>query len=202
MTDDNDPKQKIKRLFEHTFPQPQVNPITQSGTGNIIAFGNVSIGQDRPKRPRPAVPVHPGVEHITVQQKVILKSLVNEVVATEARLKKSPKSYGAVWSALTKKCGVTSYHLISLNDFDKARGYLNSWLGRLNSMRSAPVKNGEAWRKKKYAYIKINSKGPDETQAVNVYIKRNFGAESLSELANDELEQVYRYVAGRRSRRR
>jgi hypothetical protein len=203
MTDDSNPKSKITRLMGQTSSsQPAASSITQSGSNNIIAFGNVNLGQLQPRAPRATVPTSPGVDHITDPQKVVLKDLVDEIVATEARLKESPASYTAVWKSLNKKCGVSTYHLIALENFDGARVYLNSWLGRLNSMRSAPVKNGDAWRKKKYAYIKINSKQPDDAKALAVYIKRNFKADSITELANDELERVYRYVAGRRNKRR
>ena len=76
---------------------------------------------------------------------------------------------------------------------------MHQWVGRLDSMASAPVKDGDAWRKRKYAYIKINSK--NDTDAIDRYIAKNFGATSLSELDNAQLEQVYRYVASRKNKR-
>jgi hypothetical protein len=202
MTDDSDPKKKITRLFEQTVPRPAAAPsIVQSGTGNIIAFGNVSIGQEGRRAPRVTVAANPGIDHITETQKTTLKQIVSDVVATEARLKKSPKSHGAVWSAVNKACGVTSYHLIALEDFETARGYLNSWLGRLNGMKSAPVKNGDAYRRRRYSYIKVNTKHPEDAAALDAYILKKFKVTSISELSNPELEQAYRYVASRKSRR-
>lgn len=211
MNDDTDPKQKIKRLFEQTerkeFRPEKSQPghtITQSGSGNVIALGNVYIGgSSTPEaKPKPVVQASPGETHISESQKVKLKQLVNDVVATEAKLKKRPKSHAAVWGALNKHCHVTSYHLISIEDFTKARTYLHKWLGRLNSAKSAPIKNGDNWRRNKYAYIKVNTKQAEDDDALRRYIKKNFGATSITELANDELERAYRYVAGRRNRRR
>lgn len=140
--------------------------------------------------------VKPGVEHITEENAVSLTALVNKIVETETKLKKNPTSHRAVWGALNSHCNVTRYRLIQLADFERAQKYLHQWLGRINSMASAPVKDGDVWRNRRYAYIKINSK--DDPNAVTKYIKRNFNAESLTTLSNDELERVYRYVAGRK----
>jgi transcriptional regulator with XRE-family HTH domain len=140
--------------------------------------------------------VKPGDEHISEGQAAKLTELVNEIVEIEAKLKKAPKTHRAVWGALNAHMGVTRYRLIPLIGFEKAEKYLRQWIGRLNSMASAPTKDGDAWRKRKYAYIKINSK--DDPSSIDLYIARNFKATSLTELSNDELEQVYRYVAGRK----
>lgn len=140
--------------------------------------------------------VKPGDEHISQEQAAKLTELVNEVVDLEAKLKKNPKTHRAVWGSLNAHMGVTRYLLIPFDGFSKAEKYLRQWIGRLTSMASAPVKDGDAWRKRKYAYIKINSK--DDPEALNKYIKRSFKAESLTELSNEQLEQTYRYVAGKK----
>lgn len=140
--------------------------------------------------------VKPGDEHITQAQAATLTTLVNEIVELEAKLKQKPKTHRSVWGSLNAHMGVTRYLLIPLIGFEKAEKYLRQWIGRLNSMASAPVKDGDAWRKRKYAYIKINSK--DDPAAIERYIAKHFGASSLSDLSNEELEQVYRYVAGRK----
>jgi hypothetical protein len=140
--------------------------------------------------------VEPSDEHISDEQAASLKELVEQVVTTEQKLKQTPKGQRTVWSALNAHCGVPSYRLIKLEDFAKAQKYLHQWLGRLSSMATAPVKDGDAWRKRKYAYIKINSK--NDPDIVDRYIARNFQASSLSDLSNDELEQVYRDVASKK----
>lgn len=144
--------------------------------------------------------VKPGIEHITEEQAVLLTALVGDVIETEAKLKKSPATHRAVWGALNAYCKVTKYRLIPLADFSKAEKYLRQWLGRLNSGASAPVKNGDKWRSSRYSYIKINTKSTAEDEALRAYMKRNFGAatESLTQLSNDELDKVYRYVASRK----
>lgn len=137
--------------------------------------------------------VKPGEEHISQAQAATLTALVNEIVELEGKLKQRPKTHRSVWGSLNAHMGVTRYLLIPKDGFAKAEKYLRQWIGRLNSAASAPVKDGDAWRKRKYAYIKINSK--DNPDAVDLYIAKNFKASSLTELSNDQLEQVYRYVA-------
>ncbi|MGH1416856.1 MAG: hypothetical protein ACRBB0_25455 [Pelagimonas sp.] len=207
MTDSNDPKKKITQLFEQTnskkggsAPHDNSRHVTQTGSGNIYAEGDVHFNQPATK-PRVQVSADPGGEHVSDEQKAKLKQLVDDVIATEQKLKKRPRSYGAVWGALNKHCKVTTYHRIAFEDFEKARRFLHQELGRLNSMKSAPVKNGDDWRNRKYKYIKINSKDPADKKAIDAYILKNFGATSLTELANDELERAYRYIAGRRNKR-
>lgn len=142
--------------------------------------------------------VTPGEEHITEKQASDLIALVDTVVETEQKLKQAPKTHRAVWAALNRHCEVTSYRLIPLGEFERARKYLHQWLGRLNAMPSAPVKNGDALRKRQYAYIKINSK--DFPEAVDQYIHKNFKASSLTELSDEDLKRTYQYVAGRKKK--
>lgn len=175
---------------------------TVAGVGMAGAGAVVNITNTNKHTTKVVAQTTPGDEHISIEERAALKRLVDEVAETEARLRKMPKSHRAIWSALNAHCRVSSYHLIAKEDFEKARRYLHQWMGRLNAGKSAAVVNGEAWRKKRYAYIKINTKDPEDDAALMAYIKRNFHTDSLTELANDELEQTYRYVAGRRNRRR
>lgn len=171
--------------------------------GNVVGIGHIASNsgmiQISPKNITKAITL-PGEEHITVEQRAILKDLVDKIVETELTLKKAPKSHRAVWSSLNAHCRVNTYTLIAAGDFEKARKFLHQWLGRLNSSASAPVKDGDNWRKRHYAYIKINSKAPEDGKAVKEYMKRKYRTESLTELTNDQLDAVYKYVAGRRNR--
>lgn len=170
--------------------------------GNVIGVINGgTIHQIHTQRhvQKTVAEVKPGDEHISNEQATALHALVDTVVETESRLKQKPRGHRAVWGALNAHCGVPAYRLIRVEDFGKAQKYLHQWIGRLGSMPSAPVKDGDAWRKRKYAYIKINSK--NEPEAVDRYVAKNFGVASLSELDNTQLEQVYRYVASRKAKK-
>ncbi|PZU17836.1 MAG: transcriptional regulator [Shinella sp.] len=182
--------------FEKQVIRGDVSGVGFAGPGAQIQIVNT---QNHRTTVRPET--KPGDQHISVEQRAVLLDLVNKVVEKEALLKKTPKSHRAVWSSLNKHCKVNSYQLIAAADFDKARSYLNQWIGGLHSMRSAPVKDGDDWRKRKITYIKTNTKAPDDEAAMRDYIRKNFGVASLTELSNDEMEQTYKYVARRRSRK-
>lgn len=173
--------------------------------GNVSGIGFVGDGATVHINHNPKTIVKaetkPGVDHIDEGQCAVLKDLVDQVVEKEAILKKAPKTHRAVWASLNKHCGVATYRLIARTDFDKAKSYLLQWMGSLNGMKSAPIKDGVAWRNSRLKALHANVRGDQLLeQAMRAYIKREFKAESLADLANDELEKTYRYVAGKRSR--
>ena len=172
------------------------------GVGVAQGGATVNIVNTQHHVTRVKAETKPGEEHITVDQRSKLTKLVDEIVKAEGLLKKAPKSHRAVWAALNAHCRVNTYTLIPIGDFEKASNFLHQWIGRLSSSASAPVKDGDNWRKRHYAYIKINSKDPVDAEAVASYMARKFKADSLTDLSNDELEAVYRYVAGRRNKRK
>lgn len=177
-------------------------PVRQSakgGAGNVVHFvngGTVNMISTPKHVTRTTAEVKPGDEHITPNQAAKLTALVQEVVELEAKLKKTPKGFRAVWGALNAHCGVTRYLLIAADDYDKAEKYLRQWIGRLNSMASAPVADNDAWRKRRYAYIKINTR--DDEAWLTAYLRKNFKAESLTEISDGDLDKAYRAVASRK----
>ncbi len=194
--------QNVEAVANHVGFEKQAIHGPVSGIGFVGPGANVHLIQTTNHRTITKAETKPGVEHIDEAQKSALKALVDDVVDKERVLKKSPKTHAAVWAALNRHCGVTTYALIKKDDFEKARKYLHMWLGRLNSSPSASVKDGEAWRKSRYSFIKVNSKSEEDAAALKAYMARKYKAESLTELSNDELEEVYRYVAGRRNKKR
>jgi len=177
---------------------PQVKVGVSSGNIAVVNGGTVHQVHTQHHVHKTIAEVKPGEEHIDDGQASALQMLVGDVFSLEQKLKAQPKTKAAIWASLNAHCGVPKYRLIKREDFTRAEKYLRQWIGRLSSMASAPVKDGDSWRKRKYAYIKINAK--DDPTAVDKYIARNFKATSLTELSNDELEQVYRYVAGRKKK--
>lgn len=173
-----------------------------SGVGFAQAGATVHIINTNNHVTRIKAETKPGEDHISLQQRSILKDLVDQVAEKEVTLKRQPKGHRAIWSSLNKHCGVNTYTLIALDDFEKARKYLYVWLGRLNASKSASSADGSAWRRSRYAYIKINSKDHEDEKSLKAYMLRNYKASSLTELSDDQLDNVYKYVAGRRSRKR
>jgi len=193
---------------EHTV-QPTVRPVKVPGSnvvqlvggdvngGSVTMSGNTLNMISTPKHiTRTVAEVKPGEQHITDEQAAKLTALVHEIVELETKIKKKPNSYRSVWAALNAYCKVTKYRLILLTDYAKAEKYLYQWMGRLNSMASAPVADNDTWRKRRYAYIKINTRN-DEAW-LKAYLRKNFKTESLSDISDDELDKTYRAVARRK----
>lgn len=179
---------------------PSIQQSNVSGVG--IAQGNARVQvvhtQKHVTRTRPVV--KPGDEHISDAQAAILLTLVRDIAAREEVVKRKPASIRAIWSALNSFCGVPSYRLIRAEDFAKARTYLQKWGGRLDAMPSAKRADTDGWRKRKYAYIKINTASAASAAEFSAYIFATFGKTSISELSDEQLEQAYRRVAGSKRR--
>ncbi|WP_153114606.1 hypothetical protein [Rhodocyclus tenuis] len=182
--------------------------VINDAPGNSIRIGRISggnniIGQTGDihlqvaARPRLKVVIQPGPEHISPAQKVRLKDLVNEVVALETAIKRVPKRHATVWSALTAKLKVTSYHLIPAENFAQAEAYLQTWLARLRSAKSAPAKDAD-WRNSRYRYIHAVLKEIGQPDALPQLLADRYSGRSLKDLSALELEAVYRAVAERK----
>ncbi|MFN7184498.1 MAG: helix-turn-helix domain-containing protein [Thermomonas haemolytica] len=178
--------------------------ISVSGAANIEQFPQAgsNITQITTQRhvTTTKAEVKPGDEHITEQQAARLTALVNDIVEHEQRLKQRPKGHRAIWSSLNRHCGVTRYRLIPAAAFEKAETYLLKWLGRLNAMPTAAISDNETWRKRKYAYIKINTQTGGLDDWLAGYLSRTFRASSLTELTDDQLNKVYQAVARKRQK--
>lgn len=172
-----------------------------AGVGVAQDGANVSVVNTQRHITKTIAQVKPGEDHISDAQAATLKSLVDKIVDIEAKVKRKPATHQSVWATLNKFCKVTTYRLIPAGRFDAARKYLDQWIGRLNAMSSAPVKDGDNWRKRHYSYIKVNTKDPADGAALAAFLQK-LGVTSLTDLSNDDLEKVYRYIAGRRSKRR
>lgn len=177
------------------------------GTGNVVTLvtGNGSTVNNisTPKHvTRTIAKVEPGVKHITDSQRVVLQGLVDDIVELEKKVRKSPKGYQSVWRSLNSHCHASQYMLITIENYDKAEKYLRQWIGRLNSSASASVADNDTWRKRRYAYIKINTSTKSDEEWLLVYLQKNFNVASLADISDDDLEKIYRMVVSRKSRLR
>lgn len=171
--------------------------VAVTGNANIVQFpqAGAHITQVTTQRytTTTKADVKPGESHISEAQAARLMDLVKDVVEREQRIKKKPKTHRAVWSSLNSHCGVTRYRLIAAQDFQRAETYLLKWIGRLNAAPSAAIADNDAWRTRRYAYIKINTK--DDPDWLRRYLAKNFACSSLTDLSDDGLNRVYQAVA-------
>lgn len=191
----------VRQAEAAASPSAPAPSVAVTGNANIVQFpqAGTNITQVTTQRytTTTKAEVKPGEIHISEAQAARLLALVKDVVEHEQRIKKKPKTHKAVWSALNAHCGVTRYRLIPAADFQRAETYLLKWIGRLNAAPSAAISDNEAWRTRKYAYIKINTK--DDPDWLLRYLARNFGAGSLTDLSDDDLSRVYQAVARRKN---
>ncbi|WP_322994037.1 ORF6C domain-containing protein [Castellaniella sp.] len=199
---------RLRKMLDDTTPakpparkrapaKAKAGNVSISGTGNVVGDGNVIHINHLPAPVVNRVVVVPGEGVITAKQQADLKALVDDIVALESDLRKSPKRHAAVWSALNKKMGVTSYHQIPGESFNSALKYLNQWRGRLQSGKSAPKKLGDELteRRKKAIHARCRNV-PNGLPRRKAYMQEHFGAASLTDLDPMQIEQVYRYVMG------
>ena len=143
---------------------------------------------------------HPGPDDITGDEANRLKELVNKSVELERKVKKKPKTYGAVWNALNRKMGVTYYREIKHAQFDLAELYLVQWIGRLK--KGLKRTDADEWRKDKQAAIFAaarNNLGWSK-EALDGYIYERFKKESIRDLTKIELQKLYDAVFARKKR--
>lgn len=181
-----------------------VNQVSGNVTNSVLAGAGAVVNQINTQRhiTRTKAIVKPGEEHVTDEEKADLTRLVNEIVSLEAQYRSagSAKSHRAVWSALNKYCKVTSYHLIPLEKYEMALRFLRRWIGRLNSMSSAPKKGKKDWRNRRYAYIKLNVREQGLDSWLLAYLQKNFATASLTTLSDEQLDKTYRAVAAKKRR--
>lgn len=173
-------------------PRVQIGHIS-GGTQHFIGNAGV-VNLVAPSHPKVKVVIQPGPEHINDAQKVRLRELVNEVVELETAIKRTPKRHATVWSALTGKLKVTSYHLIPVSAFEQAEAYLQTWCARLRSAKSAPKKDPD-WRNSRYRYIHAAAKEIGRQDDLPQLLANRYSGRSLKDLSDLELEAVYRTVA-------
>ena len=168
--------------------------LVQSGAN--VKFGNTNNITTQNHTTKVIAEVKPGIEHITEEQAKKLTDLVHAIVELEGKHRKSPRTHRSVWGALNSHLSVTRYRLIPKDSFEKAENYLRQWIGRLSSQRNAPKTDNYEWRKRKYAYIKINSK----PEWLDAYLRQRFKAESITLISDEDLNKLYKAVAAKKSK--
>lgn len=217
MSDRDTKKAELVNLFSEVKTpsaprKPRVSraqPATSAGGNVINLFGNGLAAQQIaggdihntftiPRAPRQKIIVTPGEGVITEEQKVRITELRAEWMALHASIKKAPLTHSSAWTKINQSAMVTSYHLIPLECFDQVVAFIKQEMAKLRAMRSAPAKD-DSWRAQRISAIKARSKNQlGDPDAYKAYIKKNFGADSLADLATDELKRTYGYIMAKK----
>lgn len=161
------------------------------GNTGVVHLNIVPLG--RSQRTRVAPQPVPGV-HISPEQKAELQALRAEWIYLHNLLKEKELKPGAAWALINRAAGAISYHYILIENFGKAVSFIKNEIGKLRNTPAA-ARMDPSWRKSHIAAIKARCKNQlGDESAYRTYIKRNFGAESLTELANDELQRTHAYI--------
>lgn len=186
------PKPKTRR--KRKPPAPSKN-ITVKGNANVVGDSNVIAMNPRVVQ-KTVVKTGDGV--VSAEEKAVLKRLIDDWVKSRSSVRRSKTSYAAAWSAFNKAQKVNSYHELPASNFDRACAWLRRQIGIVGSMASAP-RRLPGWRTKQIASIKARCKNQlDDEFAYAGYIAKTFGARSLTELGDDDLQRTYAYVFGKR----
>lgn len=215
MSNREDKKSELRALFPVASPPARprtrsTQPPGVSTSGNVIQINGNGLSAQQivagdinhytvARPPRPRVVVTPGEGVLTEEQKARIQALRADWVALHNSIKRTPLSDAAAWSRINRKAGVTSYHRIPLAQFDLVVKFIQTEMAKLRNMASAPAKDTQ-WRAKRISAIKARCANqlanPD---AYKPYIKKNFGAESLADLATDDLRRTYNYIMRKKS---
>jgi hypothetical protein len=190
-------------------PRTRKAPAALAAGGNVIQINGNGLSAQQivagdvhhyavARPPRPRVVVTPGDGVVTDDQKVAINTLRVEWIGLHNSIKRSPLTDAAAWSRINGAAGVTSYHLIPLERFDIVVGFIKTEMAKLRNMASAPAK-GTAWRAKRIGAIKARCKNQlGDAEAYKPYIRKAFGAESLTALSTDELQRTYTYIMAKK----
>ncbi|MDP3887038.1 hypothetical protein [Hydrogenophaga sp.] len=174
-------------------------PSINGGTNFIGNHGPVVVQIGVLPKTRVRAVVQPGPEHIDADQRRQLHDLCDEWVSLHDSIKRSPLPKALAWSRINKAGGSTTYALILKTRFDDARAYTLKQMAILRGMASAPRKDDE-WRPKRIGAIKARCINQlRDPHAYKAYIKKNFGADSLTALATDELQKTYAYIMAKKA---
>lgn len=215
MSDIEDKKTNIVSLLQSATPpartrkrSPPAKSATATGSnvfqingGNLsaqqVVVGNVN-NYTVVRPPRPRVVVTPGEGVVTDPQKAKINELRLDWIALHNSIKKAPLTDAAAWVKINRKAGVTSYHLIPSERFDLVIKFIKQEMAKLRAMRSAPRKDA-SWRTTRISAIKARSKNQlGSADAYRPYIAKSFGASSLTDLTDDELQRTYSYIMAKK----
>lgn len=184
-----------------SIKKPRVVKLSIAGSHNVGVVGDHNQVNVLTVQKPPAVRrvIQRTDEHITQAQGVELHALKDEWAALHSAIKKKPFSHGAAWKDINKAGGANTYREIRKDRFADAVAFVKKEMAILRNMKSAPRKD-DGWRTKKIGAIKARCKNQfGRVDVYKPYIKKNFGAVSLVDLATDELQQTYAYVMAKKT---
>ncbi|WP_141639934.1 ORF6C domain-containing protein [Cupriavidus basilensis] len=174
--------------------QPSAPSINISG-GNVV-FGDSVVNRNVFNvRPRVTV-VQTGVGVLDASQKARLLELRDQIAGVSRAIEGQTVSPATIMRKLNAHMNVNSYSEIPDDMFDRAESYLVRWRARLDGMPGANRSKGWRDRRVKAIHARCKELGIDRWR-LN-YMRKAWGKESLIDLPDDDLEQLYLAVMRRK----
>jgi hypothetical protein len=181
-----------KQTMDIEMPVPF--SIIQKNKGN----GNFIVGGDFNLNPRTVVKnsISPGPEHITDEQALKVRELIDELAKTDEQAGR-PSSHRKWYPKLYKRFKITSYKLIPLDQLAE----VESWLQQQKASQRPMLRrsNNPAWRESIYSaiYARARELGIDKSELYQIAyqkLKPNKPVNSLKELGERNLEKLRVYL--------
>ena len=152
-----------------------------SGTGNVVGDGNVVL-----------ILGAPAGAQLSAAHKGTLDGLINEIVFHESLKRGKPYKAQSVRLHLRKALDLPPRLLDA--DFERMERYLRGWLARVAESKPSPG-HDEKWRKRRVARILSTCKELGRHKQLEQLLATAYGAAILVELADDQLNDVFRLVS-------
>jgi hypothetical protein len=179
-------------------PKPRKAPrIDVSGSHNLVAGGDIHIVTATPARGATKVVRTDQPGTLSPAQRSDLQKLVQDWVALHAVVRRgAPLTHQAAWASLNRSRRVASYHEIPAEDFPKAVAWVQRQMAILNATPTA-MKRAPTWRAARITAIQTRTKQLDLDGWRRQYMREHFGAASLTEMTDAQIEQLYRALMGK-----
>lgn len=193
------PEARLLRLMKEAprSPNSDAQTFDVSGDGNFVAGGDLNVNFGAPPRPRVTAKTGDGV--IDAAQKADLTKRLKQWLSARNVIRRDTMSIAAAWAALNAAVGVNSYHEITPDKLPLAKQWITRQRAILTSMKSAPAKM-ESFRGDAIKAIKVRSKQLGDLHFYVPHISKTFGAESLTQLSDRQLQEVRAWIFGQRKR--
>lgn len=209
MPEDNSPEDRISKLIKQTAPKPArkrrapAKPAANMPTNNIVNLRDVCAGRDvnvnigAVSDQRPIVQVQTGVGTINAKQKADVSAQLKRWLALRNKIRKNEMSVPAAWGALNGAMGVNSYHELTPEQLPAVFKWLREQTGILMSMKSAPLKV-DGFRSQTIGSIKARCRQLGDMHYYVPYLVKTYGAESLTQLSDQQLQEVRAWLFNQR----
>lgn len=185
-----EPDETVKQASRPTW-RPRAPQLTVHVGGNVV-IGNVYNAANVPQEPWGA----PGRALVDTCEKRRLLELRDHIAGVSRHLAGHEVTPAVIMRRLADHMGVKSYADIPADRFAQAENYLVCWRARLEGMPGSRRSPGTRQRRVQAIYALCDEMRCDQWRLD--HMRQQWGAESMSDLTDEAVEQLYRAVWSRK----